>query len=91
MNQIVLDEFMSRLKKKLDAVTYLDITTATNYRSDGHGALYTWDTKKYGLKPRNRQDCSHFCLPGVPDAWNELILGTLFAKGKRTWAQPVRL
>lgn len=91
MNKIVQDEFMSRIKKKLsDAVTYLDITTATNYRSDGHGALYTWDTKKFGLKPRNHQDCSHFCLPGVPDAWNELILASLFAKGKRTWAQPVR-
>jgi len=90
MNQAVKAELMPNLKRTLESVTYLDITTATNYRPDGHGALYTWDTKKFGLKPRNRQDCSHFCLPGVPDAWNELILGSLFAKGKRTWALPSR-
>ncbi|KAK6159062.1 hypothetical protein DH2020_006376 [Rehmannia glutinosa] len=27
-----------------------------------------------------RQDCSHWCLPGVPDAWNELIYTTLVAR-----------
>lgn len=91
MNEIVKESFMANIKKKLDAVTYLDITTATNYRPDGHGALYTWDTKKFGLKPRNRQDCSHFCLPGVPDTWSQFVLASLLARGRNTWAQPVRL
>lgn len=89
INKYLEDEFHNSIKRK-DVVNYLDITTSTNYRSDGHGALYTHDTKKFGLKPRNRQDCSHFCLPGVPDTWNELILATLLAKGKGAWGQPIR-
>jgi hypothetical protein len=23
------------------------------------------------------QDCSHWCLPGIPDSWNELLYSTL--------------
>lgn len=89
-NQIIEDEIKNHVKKK-DSVTYMDITTATNYRSDGHGALFHTDNKKFGPVPRNRQDCSHFCLPGVPDMWNELLYASLLAKGRGNWGLPVRI
>jgi hypothetical protein len=85
-NAIILNELEKNKKKEI--ISFLDITTASNYRSDGHGALYQ---KNYTLvpTPRNRQDCSHFCLPGVPDTWNELMFATLLARGKRNWRKPI--
>jgi hypothetical protein len=53
----------------------LNVTKMTSQRKDGH-------LSKYYLGPNatsNRQDCSHWCLPGVPDAWNELLYA-LFLK-----------
>lgn len=49
-------------------VTFLNITVMSDYRIDGHPSTY-------GRKSRNDkiQDCSHWCLPGVPDLWNELL------------------
>jgi hypothetical protein len=44
---------------------FLDITTPSEFRSDAHpnkGILKT------------RQDCVHWCLPGVTDTWNELLI-----------------
>jgi hypothetical protein len=86
-NAIISDEIESHMKR--DAMSFIDITTATKYRSDGHGGLWQ---KNYTLvpTPRNRQDCSHFCLPGVPDTWNELMFATLLAKGRSNWGQPIR-
>ncbi|CAM6016276.1 unnamed protein product [Sphagnum balticum] len=88
-NMIMRNEVRRNMKKRKDAVTYLDVTTATNYRSDGHAGLYYRDNS-VTKTPNNKQDCSHFCLPGVPDTWNELLVATLLSKGKGTWGQPVR-
>ncbi|KAL4183935.1 hypothetical protein AMTRI_Chr11g100790 [Amborella trichopoda] len=47
-------------------VKLLDITYMSALRCDAH--LGKWsDTPSV-------PDCSHWCLPGVPDAWNELLL-----------------
>lgn len=61
-------------------VHILNVSKLTNFRKDGHPSIY-------GQKPipgrkvsRRRQDCSHWCLPGVPDAWNELMYATLVSK-----------
>ncbi|GER44726.1 hypothetical protein STAS_21631 [Striga asiatica] len=56
----------------------LNITHMTSRRKDGHLSLY-YRGKKDGPAPLHRQDCSHWCLPGVPDAWNELLYA-LFLK-----------
>lgn len=55
-------------------VSYLNITKLTDYRKDGHPSIY----RRPG-KPRRGiiQDCSHWCLPGVPDSWNELMYVSL--------------
>eukprot|EP00253_Pinus_taeda_P007448 PITA_07448 len=54
-------------------VSFLNITTLTLLRKDGHPSIYTDDHSIPG-----RADCLHWCLPGVPDAWNELLYSSLF-------------
>ncbi|KAJ4778102.1 Protein trichome birefringence [Rhynchospora pubera] len=49
----------------------LNITEMTARRKDGHLSVFYLGKK--GPAPLHRQDCSHWCLPGVPDAWNELL------------------
>ncbi|MBA0710508.1 hypothetical protein Golax_009790 [Gossypium laxum] len=56
----------------------LNITQMTAPRKDGHASLYYLGPKE-SPAPIHRQDCSHWCLPGVPDAWNELLYA-LFLK-----------
>ncbi|XP_059662773.1 protein trichome birefringence-like 41 isoform X2 [Cornus florida] len=57
----VLKRVLSKIKKP---VTLLDITNLSQLRKDGHPSLY-------GLT--GRKDCSHWCLAGVPDTWNEIL------------------
>ncbi|XP_051141753.1 protein trichome birefringence-like 10 isoform X2 [Andrographis paniculata] len=63
---------------KTGHVEFLNITSMTSRRKDGHSSLYYLEPG-LGPAPLHRQDCSHWCLPGVPDAWNELLY-TLFLK-----------
>lgn len=51
----------------------LNITSLTGRRKDGHSSLYYLGPGA-GPAPIHKQDCSHWCLPGVPDTWNELLL-----------------
>ncbi|KAK6919723.1 Trichome birefringence-like, N-terminal domain [Dillenia turbinata] len=62
---IVINKVLSRIKKP---VFLLDITTLSQYRKDAHPSYYG---KHNGL------DCSHWCLPGLPDTWNELLYAAL--------------
>ncbi|GLT50946.1 hypothetical protein SLA2020_244010 [Shorea laevis] len=60
------------------SVLYLNITRMTGFRKDAHPSIY----RKQNLTEEERlalgfQDCSHWCLPGVPDTWNELIYAKL--------------
>ncbi|CAL0310695.1 unnamed protein product [Lupinus luteus] len=52
-------------------VTLLDITLLTQLRIDGHPSIYAGNGPSYN-------DCSHWCLAGVPDTWNEILYATLF-------------
>ncbi|XP_057965836.1 protein trichome birefringence-like 11 [Malania oleifera] len=61
--------------KKLDL---LNVTYMTSQRKDAHSSLY-YLGPEIGPAPVHRQDCSHWCLPGVPDSWNELLYA-LFLK-----------
>ncbi|CAN6469067.1 unnamed protein product [Victoria cruziana] len=56
------------IKQMKTPVTLLNITSLSKHRIDGHPSAY-------GRKPGRGggQDCSHWCLPGVPDTWNELL------------------
>ncbi|KAJ1405609.1 PMR5 N-terminal domain [Sesbania bispinosa] len=50
----------------------LNVTQMTSQRRDGHSSIYYLGRIVGPATPR-RQDCSHWCLPGVPDTWNELL------------------
>ncbi|XP_022959381.1 protein trichome birefringence-like 11 [Cucurbita moschata] len=60
----------------------LNVTRMTAQRKDGHSSLY-YLGPDVGPVPPHRQDCSHWCLPGVPDVWNELLYA-LFLKHEWT-------
>ncbi|KAH9316152.1 hypothetical protein KI387_024779 [Taxus chinensis] len=61
-------------------VQLLNITFLSQLRKDGHSSLYYLGNGS-GPAAIHRQDCSHWCLPGVPDTWNELLYATLIARG----------
>lgn len=68
MAAIVVNKVLSRIKKP---VYLLDVTTLSQFRKDAHPTLYSGDH-------RSTTDCSHWCLPGLPDTWNELLYAALF-------------
>lgn len=61
-------------------VVLLNVTRLTNFRKDGHPSVYGKNVTGIKKVSTKREDCSHWCLPGVPDAWNELIYATLAAQ-----------
>ncbi|KAG6726673.1 hypothetical protein I3842_02G092200 [Carya illinoinensis] len=63
----------------------LNVTHMTARRKDGHSSLYYLGSD-IGPAPVHRQDCSHWCLPGVPDTWNELLHALLLKhEANRSW------
>ncbi|CAN1807527.1 Protein trichome birefringence-like 10 [Linum perenne] len=70
----VLSNFTKQDRRSFE---FLNITGLTARRKDGHISLYY--ANSHGAGPTPTQDCSHWCLPGVPDSWNELIYA-LFLK-----------
>ncbi|KAI7735494.1 hypothetical protein M8C21_017852 [Ambrosia artemisiifolia] len=67
-------------------VIYLNISRLTDYRKDGHPSIYRTVHKSMSLEQRiAAQDCSHWCLPGVPDTWNELLYASLLKVGRGSW------
>ncbi|EYU28435.1 hypothetical protein MIMGU_mgv1a003426mg [Erythranthe guttata] len=64
------------LKDMKTPVTYLNISRLTDYRKDGHPSVYRPDYQT-AQQEVHAQDCSHWCLPGVPDTWNELLYVSL--------------
>ncbi|KAF8396042.1 hypothetical protein HHK36_017654 [Tetracentron sinense] len=75
----VLEKVMKGMKTP---VSYLNITRMTDYRKDAHPSIYRKQnlTKEEHRSPLRYQDCSHWCLPGVPDTWNELLYAQLLIK-----------
>ncbi|KAI0518680.1 hypothetical protein KFK09_006116 [Dendrobium nobile] len=63
--------------EKFPKIELLNVTKMTARRKDGHLSLFYLGPSVRA--PQYRQDCSHWCLPGVPDAWNELLY-TLFMR-----------
>ncbi|KAJ9686054.1 hypothetical protein PVL29_015098 [Vitis rotundifolia] len=61
------------LQKMTKPVYLLRVTTLSQLRKDGHPSVY-------GHGGHRDMDCSHWCLAGVPDAWNELLYAALIQK-----------
>lgn len=75
------------LQEMRTPVTYLNISRLTDYRKDGHPSVYrtAYRTAQEQMAAEQSQDCSHWCLPGVPDTWNELLYASLLKMG---WGSP---
>ncbi|CAK9148155.1 unnamed protein product [Ilex paraguariensis] len=63
---IVVGKVLSRIKKP---VYLLDITTLSQLRKDAHPSTYGGT--------HSGVDCSHWCLAGLPDTWNQLLYAAL--------------
>lgn len=68
MASVVVNKVFSRIRVP---VYLLDVTTLSQYRKDGHPSYY--GGYHSGL------DCSHWCLPGLPDTWNQLLYAALIS------------
>lgn len=53
-------------------IEIIDITKAMSMRPDAHPGIH-WNNQWM----RGYSDCSHWCLPGPTDMWNELLLAVL--------------
>ncbi|XP_066360530.1 protein trichome birefringence-like 8 [Miscanthus floridulus] len=56
---------------------FLNITHMTELRPDGHPSGH----REPGTPPGAPEDCSHWCLPGVPDVWNQVLYAHLLSTG----------
>ncbi|KAF7153442.1 hypothetical protein RHSIM_Rhsim01G0291200 [Rhododendron simsii] len=64
----IVEEVIKQMKTP---VTFLNVTSLSEYRVDAHPSVYGRKFRK--SYSSSLQDCSHWCLPGVPDTWNELL------------------
>lgn len=65
-----VDIVRSVLSNMKTPVYLLDITLPSQLRIDGHPSVYTGRGTSF-------EDCSHWCLAGVPDTWNEILYAAL--------------
>ncbi|KAJ4960838.1 hypothetical protein NE237_020748 [Protea cynaroides] len=85
-NETFLEKYPSKmrvlehvLRQMKTPVIYLNISRLTDYRKDGHPSIYRkeYNSVQEQIAAETSQDCSHWCLPGVPDTWNELLYDSL--------------
>ncbi|KAL7095233.1 hypothetical protein ACP275_10G011100 [Erythranthe tilingii] len=74
----IVESTIEKLKERGVKVEYMNITRLSANREDGHPSIHRpfWrsvtkeeiqnDIPKYS-------DCLHWCLPGVPDVWNQIL------------------
>lgn len=75
----ILEDVLNKLKIN---VKFLNITQLSEFRKDGHTSLYGERkgkllTAEQISDPKTYADCIHWCLPGVPDTWNEILYAHL--------------
>lgn len=63
----VLQEVLNTIKKP---VHLLNITTLSQLRKDGHPSSHN---------AFKGMDCTHWCVAGVPDTWNQLVLAEMLS------------
>ncbi|KAK9922867.1 hypothetical protein M0R45_031307 [Rubus argutus] len=66
--EVVLERVLRTMSKP---VHLLNVTRLSQLRKDGHPSTY-------GFAGHRGMDCTHWCLPGVPDTWNQLLFAALF-------------
>lgn len=66
-------------------VHFLNITTLSEYRKDAHTSVHTIRqgkmlTPEQQADPATFADCIHWCLPGLPDTWNEFLYTKIISR-----------
>ncbi|KAK6944077.1 Trichome birefringence-like, N-terminal domain [Dillenia turbinata] len=74
-----ISETVKQMRSENRKAQFLNITYLTDFRRDGHPSLY----REPSTPVNAPQDCSHWCLPGIPDTWNELLYAQLVSDGFR--------
>ncbi|KAK1398157.1 PMR5 N-terminal domain, PC-Esterase, Trichome birefringence-like family [Heracleum sosnowskyi] len=73
----VAENAVRELQSKGFKVQYVNITELSDKRKEAHPSIYRkqWKppTEKELENPSSYSDCVHWCLPGVPDIWNQLL------------------
>ncbi|WCJ19087.1 TRICHOME BIREFRINGENCE-LIKE 36 [Euphorbia peplus] len=63
---------VKKVIRQMSFPVYLqDITTMSALRRDAHPSIYRTRSRRRRTTPSS--DCNHWCLPGVPDTWNEIL------------------
>uniref|UniRef100_A0A0E0BMN9 Trichome birefringence-like C-terminal domain-containing protein n=1 Tax=Oryza glumipatula TaxID=40148 RepID=A0A0E0BMN9_9ORYZ len=77
-------EIFGTLEPKGIHVQILNITQLSEYRKDAHPTIFRRQyvplTKEQIANPSIYADCTHWCLPGVPDVWNEFLYAYIMHK-----------
>ncbi|THF98166.1 hypothetical protein TEA_014638 [Camellia sinensis var. sinensis] len=78
----IVEDAIDGLKMRGLNVQMINITQLSEYRKEGHPSIYRkqWEplTEEQQSNPSSYADCIHWCLPGVPDVWNELLYAYIF-------------
>ncbi|KAL5721009.1 Xylan O-acetyltransferase 1 [Ranunculus cassubicifolius] len=66
-------------------VFFNNITALSEYRKDAHTSVYTIRqgqmlTPEQQADPNTYADCIHWCLPGLPDTWNEFLYARIISR-----------
>ncbi|CAA0836264.1 Protein trichome birefringence-like 34 [Striga hermonthica] len=73
----IVENTLDELQNRGLNVQMINITQLSEYRKEGHPSIYRkqWEplTESQISNPLSYADCIHWCLPGVPDTWNELL------------------
>ena len=75
----IVERTIGRMSKP---ARYLNITNLSQYRRYAHPSIYTSRQGKLltvtqRSDPLTYADCSHWCLPGLPDTWNRLVYASM--------------
>lgn len=71
---LVIEDIVRHMKKP---VQILNVTRFSEFRKDAHPSVFGQVPQDHTNGRGPRQDCSHWCLPGVPDIWNEVVYAFL--------------
>ncbi|KAL6508086.1 hypothetical protein OROGR_024281 [Orobanche gracilis] len=73
----ITESTIEKLEQRGLKIEYLNITELSAYREDAHPAtnkmLWRKISKDQLTDVEKFADCLHWCLPGVPDVWNEIL------------------
>ena len=67
--ELIVEKVLKEMSNP-NLVYLLNITTLSQLRKDGHPSIY-------GFGGHRTLDCTHWCLPGVPDTWNQILYAAL--------------